>query len=150
MAASARLAAMGEHRLDARGRGLAALQLSRPEDEGLGDVIEKLKAIQKIAFSGSNTFRVAVTCGSESVLTNEAALQKFLSSLPKTQPPSRNIPAPNFSRNTKTFFPLPYQVYYGALSLPTVILHRFRLPSRFDEKTNCRPASSHVGLSFQR
>jgi Zn-dependent M16 (insulinase) family peptidase len=93
---------------------------SRPEDEGLGDVIEKLKAIQKIAFSGSNTFRAAVTCGSESVLTNEAALQKFLSSLPKTQSSSTNIPAPDFSRSIKTFFPLPYQVYYGALSLPTV------------------------------
>ena len=29
-------------------------------------------------------------------------------------------PQPDFSRNSKTFFPLPYQVYYGALALPTV------------------------------
>jgi presequence protease len=93
---------------------------SRPEAEGLADVIEKLKAIQKLAFSGFSSFRTAITCGTESVSTNEAALQNFLSSLPKSEQSSPKIPAPNFSRNTKTFFPLPYQVYYGTLALPTV------------------------------
>ncbi|PMD34699.1 presequence protease-like protein [Hyaloscypha variabilis F] len=93
---------------------------SRPEDEGLTDVIEKLKAIQKLAFSGSGNFRTAITCGTESVSTNEAALQSFLSSLPKSDQSSPKIPTPDFSRNAKTFFPLPYQVYYGALALPTV------------------------------
>ncbi|PVH78227.1 presequence protease-like protein [Cadophora sp. DSE1049] len=93
---------------------------SRPESEGLADVIEKLKAIQKLAFSGSGTFRTAITCGSESVSTNEAALGKFLSSLPKMEGATVKSPQPDFSRNTKTFFPLPYQVYYGALALPTV------------------------------
>ncbi|KAL2068717.1 hypothetical protein VTL71DRAFT_15055 [Oculimacula yallundae] len=93
---------------------------SRPEAEGLADVIEKLKAIQKLAFSGAGTFRTAITCGSESVSTNEAALGNFLSSLPKTKGSAFKSPQPDFSRNTKTFFPLPYQVYYGALALPTV------------------------------
>jgi len=93
---------------------------SRPEDEGLADVIEKLKAIQRLAFSGSDTFRTAITCGTESVSTNEAALQSFLSSLPKSEQSTPKLPAPDLSRNTKTFFPLPYQVYYGALALPTV------------------------------
>jgi presequence protease len=93
---------------------------SRPEAEGLADVIEKLKAIQKLSFSSSSTFRTAITCGTESVSTNEAALQEFLSSIPKSDQSYSKIPAPNFSRNTKTFFPLPYQVYYGALALPTV------------------------------
>ena len=93
---------------------------SRPEAEGLADVIGKLKAIQKLTFSGSNTFRAAITCGTESVANNEAALQSFLSTLPKSEQPSLNIASPEFSKNTKTFFPLPYQVYYGALALPTV------------------------------
>jgi Zn-dependent M16 (insulinase) family peptidase len=93
---------------------------SRPEAEGLADVIEKLKAIQKLSFSGTNTFRAAVTCGTESVSMNEAALQTFLTSLPKSKQPTLKIPTPDFSRNAKTFFPLPYQVYYGALALPTV------------------------------
>lgn len=93
---------------------------SRPESEGLADVIEKLKAIQQLAFSGSSTFRTAVTCGGESVSNNEAALQKFLSSLPRNESSSVRIPTPDLSRNAKSFFPLPYQVYYGALAVPTV------------------------------
>lgn len=93
---------------------------SRPEAQGLADVIEKLKKIQSLAFSGSSTFRTALTCGGESVTNNEAALQQFLSSIPSVELPSRSIPMPDFSRNTKTFFPLPYQVYYGGLALPTV------------------------------
>ncbi|CAG8977930.1 hypothetical protein HYALB_00001810 [Hymenoscyphus albidus] len=93
---------------------------SRPESEGLADVIEKLKAIQKLAFSGSSTFRTAITCGSESVSSNEALLQKFLSSLPGGAGSSPASKSPELSRNSKTFFPLPYQVYYGALALPTV------------------------------
>ncbi|KAB8304303.1 hypothetical protein EYC80_003715 [Monilinia laxa] len=93
---------------------------SRPEAEGLADVIDKLKTIQRLAFSGSSTFRTALTCGRESVMENEAALQHFLSSIPRSELPSRHVPPPDFTRNTKTFFPLPYQVYYGGLALPTV------------------------------
>jgi Zn-dependent M16 (insulinase) family peptidase len=93
---------------------------SRSEEEGLADVIEKLKAIQNLAFSGSNTFRTALTCGTESTSNNEVELQKFLASLPRTDLPASKIIPRDFSRNTKTFFPLPYQVYYGALALPTV------------------------------
>ncbi|KAF7888151.1 uncharacterized protein EAF02_002692 [Botrytis sinoallii] len=93
---------------------------SRPEAEGLADVIDKLKTIQRLAFSGSSTIRTALTCGSESVTNNEAALQQFLSSIPRSELPSRIVPPPDFTRNTKTFFPLPYQVYYGGFALPTV------------------------------
>ena len=112
-------------RLKEQVSGLSQIKLtttlaSRPESEGLADIIAKLKAIQQLAFSGSSTFRTALTCGSESVSANEAALSSFLSSLPKSQNPSTKIPAPDFSRNTKTFFPLPYQVYYSSLALPTV------------------------------
>ncbi len=93
---------------------------SRPESQGLADVIEKLKSIQKLAFSGQSIFRTAMTCGSESVSANEVALQSFLSSLPKTAGSTTKVPSLDLSKNTKTFFPLPYQVYYGALALPTV------------------------------
>lgn len=93
---------------------------SRPESEGLVDVIEKLKVIQKMALTGSSTFRTAMTCGHESVADNEAALQKFLSSRLKADSSVTRAPSPSLSRNSKTFFPLPYQVYYGALAVPTV------------------------------
>jgi Zn-dependent M16 (insulinase) family peptidase len=105
--------------------GLSQVQLvtslaSRPESEGLSDIIAKLKAIQSLAFSSSSTFRTAITCGTESVSTNESNLQSFLSSLPTSTTSSPKASVSELSRNSKTFFPLPYQVYYGALALPTV------------------------------
>lgn len=93
---------------------------SRPEAEGLADVVEKLKAIQQLALSGASTFRTAMTCGHESVSNNEAALQKFLSSRPAINSSSAKTPTPDLTRNSKTFFPLPYQVYYGSLAVSTV------------------------------
>lgn len=105
--------------------GLAQVQLitslaSRPKSEGLSDIIRKLKSIQQLALSGGSTFRTSLICGAESVSSNETALSNFLSSLPKngtTSLPTTNI---NLARNSKTFYPLPYQVYYGALAVPTV------------------------------
>lgn len=93
---------------------------SRPESQGLSDIIAKLKEIQKFAIAKSENLRTAITCGKESVASNEAALQSFLSSIPKADVSETKIPQPNFTRTTKTFFPLPYQVYYSALALPTV------------------------------
>ncbi|KAL2165839.1 hypothetical protein VTG60DRAFT_3724 [Thermothelomyces hinnuleus] len=91
---------------------------SRPESDRLEDVIGKLKLIQQFAFAGS--MRVAITCDAASVADNTAALSRFLDSLPSHVV---NFPARqggDFSRNIKSFYPLPYQVYYGALALPTV------------------------------
>ena len=94
---------------------------SRSPEEGLADVISKLKAIQQFSISNSSTFRVALTCGPESVSTNEAALHNFLTGLQATTkvPTSDRSPTP-YTCNSKTFFPLPYQVYYSALAIPTV------------------------------
>ncbi|OLN86897.1 Mitochondrial presequence protease [Colletotrichum chlorophyti] len=92
---------------------------NRPESDGLVDVIDKLKQIQKIALSGGN-FRTAVTCGSESTSANLNALTSFMSTLPQDQ---FLLPVTNpgsWQKNIKSFFPLPYQVYYGSLALPTV------------------------------
>lgn len=92
---------------------------SRPESDQLEDVLGKLKQIQQLAMVGGN-IRAAITCGSESVQANTASFSNFLKSfstnsvkLPAQQPRT-------LERNIKTFYPLPYQVYYGALALPTV------------------------------
>lgn len=112
-------------RLKQQVSGLSQVKLitslaARPESQGLTDIISKLKLIQQFAISSASTFRTALTCGSESVGANEAALSTFLSTLPKDETKRAMIAAPDFARNTKTFFPLPFQVYYGALALPTV------------------------------
>jgi len=89
--------------------------------ESLGDVISKLKGIQQFAISNSASFRAALTCGQDAASSNEAALEKFLSGFTKTT----TIPMDGASFfkddfSPKTFFPLPYQVSYSALALPTV------------------------------
>ena len=94
---------------------------SRSPVEGLGDVIAKLKAIQCFAISNSSTFRAALTCGPESVSSNEAALQNFLSGFPQsTSIPKDESSVLGATFRPATFFPLPYQVYYSALAIPTV------------------------------
>ena len=93
---------------------------NRSPVEGLGDIIAKLKAIQHFAISNSSTFRAALTCGPESVSSNESALQKFLSGFVKftSIPDEASVPGDTFK--PATFFPLPYQVYHSALAIPTV------------------------------
>ncbi|KAI9814904.1 MAG: Mitochondrial presequence protease [Thelocarpon impressellum] len=122
-----RFAAAGltrQGRLNEDVAGLTQVQLtaslaSRSLSDGLGDVIEKLKAIQDVAVAGGSSMRTALTCGRESIATNEAELQRFLTRLPlgRSTPEQASSTSP---RNSKTFFPLPYQVYYSALALPTV------------------------------
>ena len=94
---------------------------NRSPVEGLADIIAKLKTIQNFAISNSSNLRAALTCGPESVSSNEAALQKFLSGLPQsTSIPKYEASVSGDAFGSKTFFPLPYQVYYSALAIPTV------------------------------
>lgn len=94
---------------------------NRSAVEGLGDIIAKLKAIQRFAISNSSSFRAALTCGPESVSSNEAALQKFLSHFAQsTSIPRDEASVPGDTFKPATFFPLPYQVYHSALAIPTV------------------------------
>ncbi|KAL9597797.1 MAG: hypothetical protein Q9219_004924 [cf. Caloplaca sp. 3 TL-2023] len=88
--------------------------------ESLSDVMSRLRAIQGFALSNSSNLRIAITCGSESVSHNEAALQRFLSTLGHSSTIPNGFPAPHSAQGSKTFFPLPYQVYYSALSMATV------------------------------
>ncbi|SPN98977.1 related to metalloprotease 1 [Cephalotrichum gorgonifer] len=94
---------------------------NRPESDNLEDVIEKLKKIQKLALA-TNSMRTAITCGAESVESNSSALGRFLSERAQAS----GLPDSAFSsgssalqQDSKAFFPLPYQVYYGGLAIPT-------------------------------
>ncbi|EFW99818.1 pitrilysin family metalloprotease [Grosmannia clavigera kw1407] len=99
---------------------------ARPDRPGqLADVLARLKAIQQIALRSGGPagghLRVAVTCGAESARTNETALGDFLSTLPTAPDSASSLSAASSpSTPSSSFFPLPYQVSYGALVLPTV------------------------------
>ncbi|KAL8872954.1 MAG: hypothetical protein Q9174_001503 [Haloplaca sp. 1 TL-2023] len=99
-----------------------AMLASREPAKGLGDIMAKLKIMQSFALSKSSRFRAAITCDTDAVSSNEYALRNFLSSLhgPSVMPEAKSSQALNMSYNSKTFFPLPYQVYYSAMALPTV------------------------------
>lgn len=92
---------------------------SRPESDPLEDIISKLKQIQQLVMASGN-IRAAITCGSEAVQANTAAFADFLKSFSASLSKLPAVQSPRtFERNLKTFYPLPYQVYYGALALPT-------------------------------
>jgi Zn-dependent M16 (insulinase) family peptidase len=93
--------------------GLASL-------DSLHDVIQKLKAIQSFTIANSNQMRVALNCGPESATPNQEALHRFLSTLPKSVDVPTTTQQKQYPRNAKSFFPLPYQVYYSARAVPTV------------------------------
>ncbi|KAI0023515.1 Metalloenzyme, LuxS/M16 peptidase-like protein [Xylariomycetidae sp. FL0641] len=91
----------------------------RPESDRYEDVIDKLKTIQQFALAGNN-IRTALTCGSDSAQANSGALAKFMASRPSGTNAPTAPSKPSTARDIKAFFPLPYQVYYGCLALPTV------------------------------
>lgn len=91
---------------------------SRPESDALQDVIDKLKKIQSFVLANGN-MRTAITCGSESAQDNASSLQQFMGSLPQGVTAPTNPTPQALPRDSKTFFPLPYQVYYGGLAVPT-------------------------------
>ncbi|KAL6807402.1 Metalloenzyme, LuxS/M16 peptidase-like protein [Trichoderma sp. SZMC 28013] len=90
----------------------------RPESDQLEDVISKLKKIQTFALT-SGKMRTALTCGTENVRENLNSLKTFTGALSReVSGLARSSPSP-LPRDSKTFFPLPYQVYYGGLSVAT-------------------------------
>ncbi|KAG8623607.1 hypothetical protein KVT40_008583 [Elsinoe batatas] len=93
------------------------------------ELLRALKAIQSILIGNQSSMRLALTCGPESTTANSSSLDKFLSSTFSasswtTFSPGLHLPLRDWqssiTTNTKTLFPLPYQVSYSALSLPTV------------------------------
>ncbi|KAI4594932.1 Mitochondrial presequence protease [Pestalotiopsis sp. 9143b] len=98
---------------------LTAELAGRPEDDKYEDVISKLKQIQSFALAGPN-MRVALTCGADSVAANSTALANFMSTRPSKAFSFPSSQPSDLSRDIKAFYPLPYQVYYGGLAIPTV------------------------------
>ena len=85
----------------------------------LGIVVQKLKKLQSIAISRS--LRAAITCGSDASAGNQNHLSAFLSQLPTQSTVSGSkSDSPTLKLPSKTFFPLPYQVSYSGLALPTI------------------------------
>ena len=105
--------------------GLTQLQYmaslaERSPHQGLHDIIQKLKEIQNIVVANSETFRAAITCASAASSANEKTLKAFMSEFPTSSHIPNSTPLPKLKDfTTKTFFPLPYQVYYSSLALPT-------------------------------
>lgn len=136
---------------------------SRPQRAGLNDVIDKLKVIQTFALTAATPLRIALTCGAESSTANERALQDFLGRLPAGADayaaPTAEAQIP-YPVNAKSFFPLPYQVYYSALATRTVpyvhpdsaplavlaqLLTHKRLHPEIREKGGAYGASAYAG-----
>ncbi|KAH0497942.1 hypothetical protein TgHK011_005223 [Trichoderma gracile] len=91
---------------------------SRPETDQLADVIGKLKKIQEFALTRGK-MRTALTCGTEHVEENLKSLKSFTGVLPREAfGMTTSSPSP-LPKDSKAFFPLPYQVYYGGLSVST-------------------------------
>lgn len=102
--------------------GLTQIKLmtALASQESLSEVIQKLKAIQSFTIANSNQLRIALNCGSESSTPNQEALRRFLETLPKGVSVPKTSQQKQYPRNAKSFFPLPYQVYYSARAVPTV------------------------------
>ncbi|PNS17775.1 Mitochondrial presequence protease [Sphaceloma murrayae] len=101
----------------------------RLETEVASELLRALKAIQSVLIGNQSAMRIALTCGPEAVSSNTTSLEKFLGSTfaassPTTFAPGLKLPLRDWrssiTTNTKTLFPLPYQVSYSATSLPTV------------------------------
>lgn len=114
-------------RLNEETAGLTQVRLlarlaSEASSKGLGEVIAKLKTIQRHALECSENLRVAITCGSESVAANEKELRKFLDHLPSSAGTGSDHGMAQSSSTyaRKTLIPLPYQVHYTGLAIPTV------------------------------
>jgi len=83
------------------------------------DVLIKLRKIGEFA-ARQNGLRAAITCTPSSASANEAAVTKFIESLPVAETPAANALLFDFNTPARSFFPMPYQVSYAALCLRTV------------------------------
>lgn len=97
---------------------LIASLASRPEADNLEDILNKLKQIQQIALA-SGAMRASITCGAESVDANAKSLQSFLQNVPAPPTGVLEGSSDKLDMTKKTFYPLPYQVYYGGFAVST-------------------------------
>jgi len=107
-------------------RLITSLAASEENPQAMKELIDHLKAIQNLAVANmrAGQLRIALTCSSDAVNSNEQALQQFLSTTS-----AANLSAPttttigqqtaDYESSRRTFFNLPYQVSYSALALST-------------------------------
>lgn len=117
-----------EGRLREQISGLAQVKLTTrlatfTEPGSLAGVISNLKILQSIAISNDSSLRTAIICDPDSSSFNERKLANFLSGLPskvRSVKGNTNSALTMKWKNAKSFFPLPYQVYYSGVALRTV------------------------------
>ncbi|TID27358.1 putative methionine--tRNA ligase [Venturia nashicola] len=117
-----------EGRLREQISGLAQVKLTTrlatyTEPGSLAGIISNLKTLQSIAISNDSSLRTAIICDPDSSSFNERKLANFLSGLPSRVPSVKGDNNTALSmkwKNAKSFFPLPYQVYYSGVALRTV------------------------------
>ncbi|PWY86841.1 hypothetical protein BO70DRAFT_427838 [Aspergillus heteromorphus CBS 117.55] len=108
--------------------GLAQLQATanllrdaETSPQRLAELIQKLSQIQSFAISKSSGLRVRIVCEPGSAGQNESALSKWLGGLPQFRPPTS---APSSSvlglGSYKSFYQMPYKVYYSGMAMQTV------------------------------
>lgn len=107
--------------------GLAQLQATanllrdaESSPERLGELIQKLRQIQAFAISRSRNLRIRMVCDPSSAAQNESVLQKWLSGLPRVDAPSAASSYSASNSVARTFYDLPYKVYYSGLAMQTV------------------------------
>lgn len=93
---------------------------SRPFENSLKDIIDLLKSIQSFAIGNFGTLRFAITCGSDASGANENSLRSFLEKIPRRTQVENSFSDIKLPKILKSFFPLPYQVYYSAFAVPTI------------------------------
>lgn len=97
------------------------LREARARPESLQEVVQKLKAIQRLAISNSYQLSFRVVCENEVATENARLLNAFKSSLPNLQAmPKLDSTVPGSTYSRRTFFDLPYQVSYTGTCLQTV------------------------------
>jgi Zn-dependent M16 (insulinase) family peptidase len=96
------------------------LQDAETSPDKLQELIQKLVLIQSFAISKLPKLRVRMVCEPESSGTNEANLQRWLSSLPPTKAPSTlNSSFEPTRLSSKVMYDLPFQVSYSGVALQT-------------------------------
>lgn len=84
------------------------------------ELIDNLRLIQSFAISKSFNFRVRMVCEPESTARNESVLQKWVAGLPQVRSPKAIVGQTSSKPSLKSFYDLPYKVYYSGQATQTV------------------------------
>lgn len=107
--------------------GLAQLQATgnllrdaESSPERLAELIQKLRQIQSFAISKLPSLRIRMVGDPQSASQNESVLQKWLAGLPRIAAPTASSSFSVANTKARTFYDLPYKVYYSGLAMQTV------------------------------